>query len=73
MLTGTSPTELGSTTTPRQVGRRSEKPPRNFTLKFIEKSTWEQPPEMNHIKFKDPKIAEGNSIIQGTREISGIV
>ena len=28
-----------------------------------EKSTWEQPPEMNHIKFKDPKTAEGNTIL----------
>ena len=28
-----------------------------------EKSTWEQPPEMNHIKFKDPKTSEGNTIL----------
>ena len=39
--------------------------PRNFTSQFLEKSTWEQPPEMNHIKFKDPKTAEGSSIYSG--------
>ena len=44
----------------------------HLASEFPEKSTWEQPPEMAHIKFKDPKTAEGNTVIQGRREISAL-